>query len=124
MKPTAVVVTLDEVFDIATQVITIAVLVGIDLLVLERFHKAFATGIVIRICRTAHTRKHLVFPQNRHVVAGGILYAAIGVMHQARWGCRSATAFSSAAIARLAANVQSSAHPTTLREKASRITAR
>ena len=45
VKPLAVVITLDEVFDVRTQMIAIAVIAGIDLLVLERFHEAFATGI-------------------------------------------------------------------------------
>ena len=45
MKPAAVVVALDEVPDVGTQVMTIAVIVGIDFFVLERFHEAFATGV-------------------------------------------------------------------------------
>ena len=45
VKPLAVVITLDEIFDVRTQVIAIAVIAGIDLLVLERFHEAFATGV-------------------------------------------------------------------------------
>jgi hypothetical protein len=45
MKPAAVVVALDEIPDVGTQVMTIAVFVGIDLLVLERFHEAFAAGV-------------------------------------------------------------------------------
>jgi hypothetical protein len=69
MKSAAVVISLDEVFDVRMQVIMIAVVVGINLLVLKRLHEAFATGVVIRIRRPAHAREHLVFPQNGHIVA-------------------------------------------------------
>ena len=45
MQPDTIVVLLDERLDIGAQVIEIAILVGVDFLSLQRFHKALATRI-------------------------------------------------------------------------------
>ena len=85
MKSAAVVVALDEIPDVGAQVMTIAVFVGIDLLVLERFHETFATGVVIRITGPpTHARYYSVASERLNVVSASVLDAPIGMVDKAR----------------------------------------
>src|ERR1035441_8417356 len=67
MQALLIVVSLDELLDVIMQVLQILVLVGVDFLPLQSFEKAFATGVVVRIRRPAHTRNHPVLLENRDV---------------------------------------------------------
>src|SRR5216684_6338007 len=46
MQPAAIVVLLDEGFEVRAQVIEVLILVGVDLLSLESFQEALATGVL------------------------------------------------------------------------------
>src|SRR5215813_2893148 len=85
VQPAAVVVLLDELLDVRTQVFQLPVLVGVDLFPFKRLEKAFATGVVVRIRWPTHARDHLVLLQDLHVFAGSVLHPTIRVVHQARW---------------------------------------
>src|SRR6266852_1863215 len=62
----------------------VAVVIAIDLFVLQRFDKAFRHGVVVRITGPAHAAADAVLVEQITVVSASILYAAIGVMHQSR----------------------------------------
>src|SRR6185437_3644358 len=81
MQPAAVVVPFDKFLQPALQVLEITVGGRVDLFTLERFEKAFARSIVIRIARSAHTGKHPVLPQRFHVFLTCVLYPLIGMVH-------------------------------------------
>src|SRR5579872_499364 len=85
MQPEAIVVLLDECLDVRAQIIEIAILVGMDFLSLQRFHKALAAGIVVRVRWSAHARNHVVPPQDGHVISRRILHPAVRVVHQTGW---------------------------------------
>jgi len=83
MQLATIVVPFDKFLDIFSQVIQVAVLVGVNLFPLQRLDEAFATGVVVRVGRPAHAGDHLMVEQNPHVFARSVLHAAIGVMNQA-----------------------------------------
>jgi hypothetical protein len=84
MQSDAIVVLLDERGNVRTQVVEISIGIGVDLFPLERLHDALTTGVVIGVGRPAHAREHVVRSQPGHVRVGGILDAAIGLMHPPR----------------------------------------
>src|ERR1700754_3933999 len=81
----AIVVVLNKLREVFPQVFEVPIITGMDLLALERLHKAFATGVVIRIGWPAHARDELMLFQQLDIFPGRILHATIGVMDQA--GC-------------------------------------
>ncbi len=64
VKPLAVIVLIDEGFHVRAQVHEIPILIGIDLLALERFQEAFIAGIVVGVRRSAHAQDHLLPLEN------------------------------------------------------------
>jgi hypothetical protein len=52
-----------------------------DLLPLQCFQKAPATGVVMGVCRLTHTRDHVVLPEHLHIRSRGVPDAPIGMMH-------------------------------------------
>src|SRR4030095_1159611 len=59
------------------------VFVGIDFFSLQRLDEAFATSIVVGICRSAHARNHVVLLEYGDIFRASVLQPSIGVMHQA-----------------------------------------
>ena len=124
VQPDAIVVLVDEGFDVRAQMLEIPIVVGVDLLPLERFHEALAAGVVVGVRRPTHARDHLVLAEQLHVCAGGILHAPIGMMHHARRRLSLCDGLVQRAEWQPGRQRRSSAQPTTLRENPSRITAR
>src|SRR6202162_6709009 len=60
MQTQPIVILLDELFDVHPQMIQVIVLVSVDFLLLQRFHEALTTRVVIRIGRSTHARNHAV----------------------------------------------------------------
>jgi transposase len=102
----------------------IPVFVAIDFLVLERLHERLALNVVVGIAAAAHTDLDAVGFEQIGVAPRGVLQAAIGVMHQAgsRLTCSERHLQGFDAKRRLQRAVQR--QPTTLRENASKTTAR
>src|SRR6267154_2383504 len=104
MQTASIVIVFDEFLDALDQVFQIAVVVGVYLLPFQCLHKALATGVVVRIPWPTHAWHHLVIPKHPDVTF--------------------AIAFCNARSGSLDCKVRSTDHPTTLREKASRTTAK
>src|SRR5580698_6797243 len=81
----AVVHLVDEVRQAGADFVPVAIPVQIHLLALQRFHKAFGLGIVVRIAGAAHADPESGRFQQRHVVLGSVLHAAIGMMRRVQW---------------------------------------
>src|SRR6266850_7500808 len=58
----------------------VLVLVGVDFFPLQRLHEAFATGIVVGICRPTHARNHVVLLEDGYISRASVLQPAIRVM--------------------------------------------
>src|SRR5882724_12538145 len=82
VEPLLVIDPLDEFADACPGVGQVTIFGSVDLLVFKRFHKALGFGIVVGIAPPAHADGHTVLLQQINVSAAGILYAAIGMMHQ------------------------------------------
>ena len=84
-KPNAVasvVITLDELFDVAPQMVQILVLVGVNLFPLERLDEALAAGVVVRVWLAGSCSEPChVFSAPQRTLRG-ILNATIGMVHQ------------------------------------------
>src|SRR5882672_5225043 len=63
----------------------ILVFVGVDFFPLQRLHEAFATGIVVGVCRPTHARNHVVLLEDGYIFRASVLQPSIRVMHQAPW---------------------------------------
>lgn len=83
MQPLRVVIALDELRDVIAQIIQIDVLGSVNLLPLQRLEKALAAGVVLRVCRPAHTWHDAIPVQDRDVLGRRVLDAAVGVVDQA-----------------------------------------
>src|SRR4029079_8443547 len=57
---------------------------GVNFFALQGAHEALASRVVIGTSSPAHAGDHLVLGQDSQVVGTGILYAAVGVMHNSR----------------------------------------
>src|SRR2546427_9132486 len=124
MQTAWIVIVFDEFLDALDQVFQIAVVVGVYLLPFQRLHKALATCIVVRIPWPAHARHHLVISKHLDVFFASVLHASVGMVNKSGGGRRFAIAFCNALSGSLDCKVRSTDHPTTLREKASRTTAK
>jgi len=82
VKPEPVVVLLDELLEVGVQLIEILVFVHIDLLALEGLDEALAEGVVVGVAGAAHAGQDAVDLEQFGVLLGGVLHAAIGVVHQ------------------------------------------
>src|ERR1700692_4025644 len=61
----------------------IVVFVGVDFFPLQRLHEAFATGIVVGVCRPTHARNHVVLLEDGYIFRASVLQPSIRVMHEA-----------------------------------------
>src|SRR4051812_19910887 len=81
-----IVVLIEELFQVSGEILEIAILIAVNFFLFEGLHKALASRIVIRIGRAAHAGNHAMSTQQSRVIGASVLHAAIGVMHQTRWG--------------------------------------
>src|ERR1700682_6469342 len=84
VEPANIVVTVNELFQVSSQAFEILVLDGVNLLLLERFHKTLNGGIIIGTAGSAHARQHPGRQYSLHVLAARILHPAVGMMHYPR----------------------------------------
>ncbi len=82
MQTLAVMDRFDEAADLLARLVQIAIIGGLDLLALERFHDAFRHRIVIGAAGPAHRGLDAGTLQSPDIVAADLLHAAIGVVHQ------------------------------------------
>src|SRR6185437_2111215 len=75
----------EELADRSARLGQVAVFVAQDLLVLERLHERFAGRVIPRIAFARHADGDAVALEQAGVIVAGVLRAAIGVMHQARF---------------------------------------
>lgn len=83
VEPTTIVVLLDERGDVGSQMLQIAILGNVNFLLFQGLDEALTTGIVIGVGRPAHAGDYVLLLQQLHILPGGILQPAIGMMHQA-----------------------------------------
>src|SRR3974390_2478804 len=84
MQALTVVVSLDKPADALQDVLQVLVLIGVYLFPLQRFNEALASGIVVRISRSAHAGDYLVVTEYTNVLGGRILHTPIRMVHQSR----------------------------------------
>ena len=60
VRPLAIIVLIDEDFDVQAEVIKVSIVVGVDFFAFERLHKALATGVVVVVRWPAHAGERLV----------------------------------------------------------------
>jgi hypothetical protein len=77
-----IVILLDELPDIFSQMFQVVVLVGVNFFSLKRLHETFTARVVIGICWPAHARNHAVVLEDFHIFCGSVLLPPIRVMHQ------------------------------------------
>lgn len=68
----SVVIPLDELLDIRSQVFQVGVSVRVDLFLLQRLHETLAAGIIVRVGWTAHARNDSVLLQDGHVFSADV----------------------------------------------------
>src|SRR6476661_10276813 len=83
VQSVAIVILLDRLFDVHAPLLKV-VPVCVNFLSLQCLHEAFATRIVVRVRRTAHTRNDAALVQRRHIFRARILKPSIGMVHQTR----------------------------------------
>src|SRR5579872_3549650 len=86
VQASAIVIALQKMLDLHFQIGTVAILAGVDFLLLESFDKAFAFGIVVGIARTAPAGQNAMVLKHAYILAAGILDSAMGMMNQAQSG--------------------------------------
>lgn len=79
----AIVIHIHELGNVTPQMFKVVLLVGVDLFAFQRFDKAFATGVVIRVRGPTHARELAVPFHQGHVVGTGVLKSSVGMVHQA-----------------------------------------
>jgi len=71
-----------KIFDRSARLGQNAIFLAVNFLVFERFHERVTEGVVVRISFSAHADGDVMSLQQIGVVAGCVLDAAIGMMHQ------------------------------------------
>ena len=88
MQPLLIVVVCDELLQVRRQILKVAVLLAVDLLLLQGLHEAFTDGVVIGIRRPAHARDHVLELELLDIIGAGILDPLVGMMNYPGGGCR------------------------------------
>ena len=82
MQPPTVVDFIQKPPDPAPGIGEVFVLVEINLVILERFHKALTLGIVVRVSLPAHADPNVMLIEHPRVIVRRVLHAAIRMMNQ------------------------------------------
>jgi len=82
MEPLLVVDTIQELANLVLRVCQIPILTAVDLFVFESLHERLTSGVVVGIALAAHANLGPVLLEEVRVIHGGVLHAAIRVVHE------------------------------------------